>query len=71
MHEPLRGLRVMTASGEEIGAVSGVGEDRFGVARTGLPDVWLTLDAVSEVRGDLLVLKPHSYELAQWQVGAE
>lgn len=62
------GLRVVTANGDVLGLIQGVATDRFHVARPGLPDLWLAADAVSEVRGDRVILKAHDYEVDRWRV---
>ncbi|MDA0301105.1 MAG: hypothetical protein O2822_01125 [Chloroflexi bacterium] len=62
------GLRVVTANGDVLGLIQDVTPDRFRVVRSGLPDLWLASDAVSDVRGELAVLKPHDYEAGRWRV---
>lgn len=63
------GLRVVTANGDVLGLIEVVASDRFRVARSGQPDLWLASGAVSEVRGDRAILKPHDYEVDRWRVG--
>lgn len=62
------GLRVVTANGDVLGLIEVVGADRFRVARSGMPDLWLASDSFSEVRGDLAILKAQDYEVARWRV---
>ncbi len=60
------GLIVLSASGGRIGLVKEVEEGRFQVDRRLMPDLWLRRSAVSNIRGNTLVLKAHTYELDQY-----
>lgn len=60
------GLAVFTRSGQELGRVKAVEDGRFKVDRPMLPDLWLTTDAIADIRGDRIILIPGSDELGKY-----